>query len=217
MGDIDDHRLMIWGAGGHAKTVYDAVVASGQWNPVGLFVDPPFAPPATPRPVRVHLAADPIEFLNSLGIRHVFVAMGDNQARLSRTIRLQEAGFNLPVIVHPAAIVSPSANLGPATFVGPGAVVNADTGLGRGVIINSGAIVEHDCRVGDGAHVAPGAVLGGHVEIGREALIGLGSRIAPRIKVGERGIVGAGAVVIRDVAPETVVAGVPARAIQEKG
>jgi acetyltransferase-like isoleucine patch superfamily enzyme len=50
-------------------------------------------------------------------------------------------------------------------------------------------------RVGDGAH------------------IGLGASVRQGITIGEGAVVGAGSVVIRDVPPDTIVAGTPAKAL----
>ena len=53
------------------------------------------------------------------------------------------------------------------------------------------------------------------VEIGPRAYIGAGAIILPGIKIGEGSIIGAGALVNKDVAPWTVVVGVPAREVRK--
>jgi acetyltransferase-like isoleucine patch superfamily enzyme len=55
------------------------------------------------------------------------------------------------------------------------------------------------------------------VRVGRQVHIGAGATICENLEIGDRAIVGAGAVEIRDVPPEAVVAGVPARAIRRSG
>ena len=54
------------------------------------------------------------------------------------------------------------------------------------------------------------------VRIGAGADIGMNAVILPGVSVGRGAIVGAGAVVTRDVAPRSVVAGVPARVIGQR-
>ena len=138
-------------------------------------------------------------------------AVGDAAARRRWMTMLSDASF--ATIVHPSALVSPSAQLGGGDFIGPLAVINARATLDEGVIINTGAIVEHDCRIGAFTHVAPGAVLAGDVTVGHDALIGAGAVIHPGVKVGSGVAIGAGAVAVSDIHDGARVAGVPARPI----
>ena len=54
------------------------------------------------------------------------------------------------------------------------------------------------------------------VSIGHDTWLGHGSTILPGVTVGDGAAVGAGAVVSKDVAPYTIVAGVPAKPIRER-
>ncbi|QGZ34473.1 DapH/DapD/GlmU-related protein [Stappia indica] len=54
------------------------------------------------------------------------------------------------------------------------------------------------------------------VRIGHDAWIGHGATILPGVSVGNGAVIGSGAVVSRDVAPYTIVGGVPARLIRER-
>ncbi len=54
------------------------------------------------------------------------------------------------------------------------------------------------------------------VTIGHDVWIGHGATILPGVTVGDGAVIGAGAVVSRDVAPYTIVGGVPARLIRER-
>ncbi len=53
------------------------------------------------------------------------------------------------------------------------------------------------------------------IRICRKAWIGAGATILPGVTVGENAVVGAGSVVTRDVPPDTIVAGNPARIIKK--
>jgi sugar O-acyltransferase (sialic acid O-acetyltransferase NeuD family) len=171
-----------------------------------------------PGGARVVIGQD--EFLNIVrtcgcypeGIDAVALAIGDNRAR-QRSLLLLET-CSLPSLVHPSAVVSPSARLGRGTVVFAGAVINAAACIGEAVIINSSAVVEHDCVVADGAHVSPGAVLAGGVQLGERSWVGAGATVLTGIEIGADVTVGAGAVVIRDVPDGTIVAGVPAHAMR---
>ena len=52
--------------------------------------------------------------------------------------------------------------------------------------------------------------------IGNDVWIGHGATILPGVNVGNGAVIGAGAVVSRDVAPYTIVGGVPAKLIRER-
>ncbi|MBV8663009.1 MAG: acetyltransferase, partial [Hyphomicrobiales bacterium] len=54
------------------------------------------------------------------------------------------------------------------------------------------------------------------ITIGHDVWIGHGATVTPGVSIGNGAVIGAGAVVTRDVAPYTIVAGVPARPIKER-
>jgi len=78
-------------------------------------------------------------------------------------------------------------------------------------------VVHDDARRPD--RIEPGAADGmvAPVHLARGCYLGACCVILPGVTVGERAVVGAGAVVTHDVAPGTVVAGVPARVIGTVG
>lgn len=80
-------------------------------------------------------------------------AFGNNYTRLFWTDKLLEAGYEVPAMVHPSAIVSPSAVLEAGCFIMQRAVVNTHTRVERAALVNSGAVVDHDSVVCAGAHV----------------------------------------------------------------
>lgn len=119
--------------------------------------------------------------------------------------------------IDPSAIVSARSTVDEGSMVFQGAIVQANSHIGRHVIVNTAASVDHDCAVDDFVHLGPHSTLCGFVHIERGAYIGAGATIIPGVTVGANAIVGAGAVVVRDVPPNTVVAGVPARHLRTLG
>lgn len=123
-------------------------------------------------------------------------------------------GIAFTSVVHPSAVVAPSARLGAGCIVSPGVVVGAHTDIGEHVILNRGVLVGHHTRVGSCVTMSPGANVAGCVDIGDGAYIGMGATVIDRRKVGPGALVAAGAVVVRDVAEDGRVQGVPARAVE---
>lgn len=101
-------------------------------------------------------------------------AFGNNKTRLFWTDKLLEEGYEVPSIVHPSAIVSPSAVLEPGCFIMQRAVVNTHTKIERAALINSGAVVDHDSCVCAGAHIGLGSVVKANctIESGRKVEAG---------------------------------------------
>lgn len=135
------------------------------------------------------------------------------------------------------AIVGDHAQVRERTIVGAGTVIGRassidnDVTLGArvkvqtGVYLTANSVVEDDVFVGPGTtttnddtmfrhgpdHVLRGATLR------RACRVGGGVVLLPGVEIGEEGFVGAGAVVTHDVAPRSLVVGVPARALRRVG
>jgi UDP-perosamine 4-acetyltransferase len=209
-------RLVMLGAGGHARSLLDAIRAAGEHEVVAL--TDPRAELAGTRIDGVEVVGDDarLEDLRERGIEAACMGVGgvgDNGVRMRAFELARTLGFALPAVVHPAATVSATTSLGDGSAVLAGAVVGPGARVGVNVIVNTGAIVEHDCAIADHVHVASGAVLGGAVTVGEAAHIGLGACVLQGVTVGPGAVVGAGAVVIRDVGAGDRVVGVPAASI----
>jgi len=205
--------IVVFGASGHGKVVADAARAAGL--EVRAFLDDAPTKQALPfwgLPVLGFEA-----FLSQrgrFGEVEVALGVGDNHARARCAERIAGAGLPLATLVHPSAVVAPSASLGAGTVVMALVAVNPDARVGGGAILNTGCVVEHDCRVGDFAHLSPNAALGGGVSVGDRTHVGLGAVVLPLVRVGSDVRVGAGAVVHRSVADGLTVVGVPAHPLE---
>lgn len=213
---ISKPKLLVFGAGGHAKVLLDAFFASQpqpQWDIVILT---PEAHLHGSKLLGVPIIGDDdcIDSQIQVGATHFVVGIGSVKSNTLRT-RLYVFGLKHQLtplaVIHPNAICSKWAQLGAGAQVMAGAIINADAIIGDNVIINTGAIVEHDCHIGEHVHIAPGARLSGGVVVEAGAHIGSGACIRQGIQIGKQAVIGMGAVVVRDVLPNTVVMGVPAK------
>jgi acetyltransferase EpsM len=205
--------IIIWGAGGHGRVVLDIALSHGPEIPIAFCDDDETRDRSLFGGYPVVAAR---RLLTGIGGGRFVIAIGDNRLR-ARRFDAAIAASGIPLtLVHPSAIVSPSAGLGAGTVVMPRAVINAGAEVGRNCIVNTGAIVEHDCRIGDHAHIAPGVALGGGVKVGTFAQVGIGAVVLPYIEVGAGAFVGAGGVVVKDLPASVTAAGVPARILHRQ-
>jgi sugar O-acyltransferase (sialic acid O-acetyltransferase NeuD family) len=210
-------KLIIWGAGGHGKVVLDVALAMNVCSEIAFLDDRPLTETLGFRGRQILNPDEGIAKLMAEEFGHFLVAIGDNHERA----RCFEAGIRHGLIpatlIHPQAIVSPSARVGLGTLVMPRVVINADATIGDNCILNTGAIVEHDCTVGDHVHLSPAAVLGGGAAVEPFAHLGIGAVALPGARIGESAVVGAGAVVLREVPRGVTAIGVPARVMALAG
>ena len=206
-------KLIGVGAGGHAKNVIDAIVSSGRGVIAGLLDANPSRKGDRVLGITVLGTPADLERYRRSGIAHAFVGVGgipDPTAARIVFDDLSDAGFRLPPIAHPKAVVSRWAIIGAGCQVLAAAVINPDARIGQGAVVGTGAIVGHDAIVDAHAHVAAGARIGGGVHVGAGVLIGAGAIVLQRVRVGDGASVGAGAVVTHDVPPGATVLGIPA-------
>ncbi|MFZ5753337.1 MAG: acetyltransferase [Bacillota bacterium] len=206
--------LIIVGAGGHSKVVYDAAREMGLWDRY-LFVDGGLAQDS-------FLGWPLVKSLNDSNVvredyKDLVVAIGSNQVRHKLLMQYAEQGFNLPVIKHPTAYISRGAVVQPGTVVLAQAAVNYSAQIGLGCIVNTSASIDHDCQLGCGVHLSPGVRLAGGVKIGNFSWVGIGSSVIQHVAIGENVIIGAQTAVIRDIEDNVTVVGVPGRIIKRHG
>jgi sugar O-acyltransferase (sialic acid O-acetyltransferase NeuD family) len=218
--DPDRNALcVILGGGGHARVLIDCVRASASaslyavldcdrslWGKDLIGVPIVGGDDLLPQLVQENVT----KFVVGVG------AVGNSWVRRRLFELALDQGLTPLTVCHPSAHCSPWARLGGGSVLYPAAVVNAGAVLGVNVIVNTGAIVEHDCVIGDHAHIATGARLTGDVRVGDGAHIGAGATVRQSLSIGEGAVVGVGAAVVKDVAPWTVVVGVPARVVDRR-
>ena len=202
-------KVVIWGAGGHAKVIADLTRSDPKIKLEGFLDD------VNPqRWGQSFYNSTILGDLSSLTLdehTRIILGIGHNEGRSKALHELGTRGIIPLSIIAPTAYVSPSAVLGNGCVIMPHAVINADTRLGQAVIVNTGASVDHDCVIDDGAHIAPGVRIAGGCQVGRETFVGIGSCVRDRISVGEYCTIGAGSVVVSNIPSKSIAFGNPAR------
>jgi len=195
-------RLLLFGAGGHAKVVAELAELNHYRDIVFVEDDP-----KKTTFLGYEVVEEPIEG------RPCIVAIGDNLVRQRFAYSI---GNDFITLSHPSANISIRSTFGIGTVVMAGVTINSQVSIGMHCIINTNASVDHDCSIDDFVHLSPNVALAGNVAIGEGTHIGIGACVVQGIKVGKWCTVGAGAVVIRDIPDGATVVGNPARIIKQK-
>lgn len=203
--------LIVFGSGGHAKVVVEAVRAIEPDRRIAILDDGPGT--AGRSVLGIPVAGTRAWLASNAPAASVAMGIGNNAARLDLLEWILSQGRRLETVIHPAAIVGATVAVGEGAFLAAGSIAIADARIGRGVILNTACSVDHDCVIGDGAHIGPGARLCGTVKVGARSLVGVGSAVRPGISIGADVVIGAGSAVVSDIPDGVVYAGCPARSL----
>ena len=200
-GVSDPTAIVIYGGGGHGKSVLDLLRLLGTYRVVG-FLDDGLSAGEEIMHLPIMGGGEMLDELYQQGVRLAVNAVGgigNVKIRIKVFQRLLEASFVLPPIVHPTAFVEPSAALSPGVQVFPHAYIGSDVTVGFGSIINTSAIVSHDCQLDDFTNISPGAILAGGVKVGQRAMIGMGVTVNLGVEIGAHARIGNSATIKEDL------------------
>ena len=130
---------------------------------------------------------------------------------------------NINARIEPGAIIRDQVEIGDNAVIMMGASINIGAVIGAGTMIDMNAVLGGRATVGKNCHIGAGAVLAGVIEppsakpviVEDDVLIGANVVVLEGVTIGKGAVVGAGAIVTKDVPPNTVVTGAPARVIKE--
>lgn len=194
-------KIILIGAGGHAKSVVDSIEQAAEYEIVG-FSDNQISHEVIYRNYKVICTDKDLEKIYTAGVKNAFITigyMGNSSVREKIYNKLCSIGFNMPTIIDPSAIIATDVQIGSGCFIGKTAVINSQARIGDLGIINTAAVIEHECDIGFNVHLAGNSILCGNVTVGNDVFIGAGSVVIQGINIGSDVIIGAASTVIHNV------------------
>jgi sugar O-acyltransferase (sialic acid O-acetyltransferase NeuD family) len=206
-------KVIIFGAGGHAKVIIDILEKQNKYKIVGIFVD-------TPDIIGTDFMGYPVleKIANFYGANKGIIAIGDNYSRrlIADKVKNINSKFQFIRAIHPSAIIGKNVEIGEGTVVVAGTIINANSNIGKHCIINTQASVGHDVIIGDYSTAAPGSCIGGNSIIGTISTVSMGANVIQKIKIGDGTLIGAGSTVLHDIPDGVLAYGLPAKVIRQR-
>lgn len=147
-------------------------------------------------------------------------------------------------IIRSGTVIYSNVKIGNKLRTGHNVLIRENTAIGDNVVVGTNSVIDGDCKIGNNvniqtcAYVTRYTIIEDDVFLGpfsvttndkymqygrtklegpiikRGAKIGANATILPGVIIGERAIVGAGSVVTKNVAPDSIVAGNPAKTVK---
>ena len=199
-------KILLIGAGGHARSCIDVLEEENQFEIAGL-IEKGESISNESLGYPVIGTDDDLKVLRQQ-YKNALITVGQIKSpkiRIKLYQLLKELDFTLPVIVSPHAYVSKHAQIGEGSIIMHGVIINANAKIGNNCIINNRALIEHDAVIGDHCHIATGAIINGEVSVENETFIGSGAVTKQAISIGKNCVIGAGVVLKNDIESNKVV------------
>ena len=196
------NKIAIFGCGGHARSVADVILDSG--DEIECFFDKMSQDEEKIFNIPC-LKSDDI--ISSTEVWHV--ALGDAEQRRIAAQQLISLGKQVVSVCSERAYLGKEAFLGQGVFIAHGAHIGPLSSIGDLTIINTGAVVEHEVVIGRCCHVSINSVVAGRAKIGDNVFVGAGAVIRDGVSVCGNVTLGAGAVVAKDILEPGIYVGIP--------
>lgn len=207
-------NLIILGAGGLGQEIAwfaeEINEEKRQWNILGYLDDNPVNRDQT---FLGYPVLGSLEDAGRFKDAHYFLGVGDPRLRRYMVEKLKPFNVGWATLISPTVRLHASNRIGIGVGIGRYTDLTVNCILGDFVYLNIHVVLGHEVEIGDFSVVDPNVCINGEGKIGHTCLIGANAFVRD-VRVGNGASIGAGSVVVKDVAPECVVAGVPAKIIR---
>ena len=206
-------KLGIYGCGGAGRESKEIAELMGCWEEI-IFIDDTCSNDTFKDVQRMNYQ-EFLEMYNTSEVE-ISISLGEPEFKEKLYYRLKEDGFSFANIIHPTAIISPSATVGRGLILKSHSLISADAVVGENVSIEENGIIGHDSIIGDHCQISANVVVAGGCTIGNSTYIGLSVPIIQGAHIGANSVISMGSVVVRDIPDNVIAVGNPARPMKHK-
>lgn len=208
------NKIVLLGAGGQAKIVLDLIDKNKQYDVLAILDDNQLIhnTKLLNQPVVGDLDKIQDYSKNEVGF---IVCIADNLRRKEIFNKVVKLGYEPLNVIAKTSNISNFAKLGKGIAIADYCNVHPDVTLGDNIIIGPMSSVAHDSLVESHVHLSSGCRLAGNVTIKECADLGTAVSVIPGKTIGENSVLGAGAVVVKDIEPNCLAVGIPAKKIKK--
>jgi sugar O-acyltransferase (sialic acid O-acetyltransferase NeuD family) len=202
-------KVVIFGQGELAEVIHFYLKHDSSYEVVAFTVDGQYMQEST-------FAGLPIVPFENITVSHppsrykMFVALSYKSVNLVRAKKFEEAkakGYSLISYVNSKAITWPGLEIGENCFIFESNVIQPFVKIGNNVTLWSGNHIGHHSTIKDHCFLASHIVVSGGVVVEPYTFIGVNATLRDHVTIGAECVIGAGALVLKDVAPKTVLVG----------
>jgi len=215
IGENEMKKVILLGAGGFAREILETIDEINKHTeeiimPIGFVYDGG----DKERGILIHdipVLGD-LTRLKEMDLKEILLvtAVGTSVTRRKLVQEAKKVGGQFISIIHPTALVSRWATIGEGAVIQSYSVILPDVKIGNYFAGNGAVRVGHDTIIGDYVHINPTVNIAGGSIIGNDVFIGVKATIL-KAEIGDGAVIGACALITKDVPPNMLAIGIPAK------
>ena len=196
-------KILLFGAGGHAKSCIDVIEKSKKYTVLNLIDDK-----KTGNLYGYQIIIEKELFEIKKKCKQALITFGGIKNLKLRKIKfdeLKKIGFLFPVIISPTSYISNNSQIDEGSILMHQTLLNTGSRIGKNCIINTKVLIEHDVKVEDNCHISTGSIINGNVLIKENTFLGSGCIVHNNISIGKNCIITAGSIIKKNIPDNSII------------